>query len=126
MANLKGSKSIPLASKEARNLLSQPGLSIIDHSTGTIEVSHETAAEQMLSLECTSGIELHSISRQPQREGELYCQSCCVSLGIREEQLVHYRLDWHRYNLKRRIKGLASLSQEEFERIAGENLSVET
>lgn len=121
MTNLKGSRSIPLASKEARNLLSQPGLSIIDHNA---EVNHETAAELVLTPERGGVNELHSSSRQPQREGKLYCQSCCVSLGVREEQLVHYRLDWHRYNLKRRLKGLAPLSQEEFERIAGENQSM--
>lgn len=118
MANLKGSRSIPLTSREAKNLLSQPGLSVIDYSAGNIEVNHASAAEQVHSLESGGVI---SSSRQSQREqGELYCQSCRVSLGVREEQLVHYRLDWHRYNLKRRLRGLAPLSQEEFERIAGD------
>jgi len=45
--------------------------------------------------------------------------SCQVSLSNREEQVAHYRLDWHRYNLKRRLKGQLHIGQDEFERIAG-------
>ena len=49
----------------------------------------------------------------------LHCLSCQHSFASREEQIDHYRLDWHRYNLKRRLKGQAAVSQEVFERIAG-------
>ena len=48
------------------------------------------------------------------------CLTCGVVFMTREEQVSHYQLDWHRYNLKRRLKGLSSLEQDQFERIAGE------
>ena len=121
MANLKGSRPIPLASKEAKKLLSQSGLSLLHHTN--TKASEES--EPPISVpESTSTSDNQSrLESRPRREvqgGELYCQSCRVALGDREEQLVHYRLDWHRYNLKRRLKGQAPLSQEEFEKIAGE------
>lgn len=43
------------------------------------------------------------------------CLSCHVTFADREEQVEHYRLDWHRLNLKRRLKGLSPLSQDDFE-----------
>ena len=116
MAYLKGSRPILLGSKEAKNLLSQSGLSII-HQNSSFTKSRANAVEPAANINADVVGELDS--RQPQREGDLYCQSCHLSLVDREEQVVHYRLDWHRYNLKRRLKGLAPLSQEEFERVAG-------
>ena len=116
MSVFRGSRPIPLGSKEAKNLLSQPGLSVLYHGDTTHRTSTTTdnIPDDVNLDECPS-------RQQPsvQREGELYCQSCCVSLGDREEQVSHYRLDWHRYNLKRRLKGLTSLTQEDFERLAG-------
>ena len=119
MSNLKGSRWIPLGSKEAANLLSQSGLCLIRNNASTCTTGVSTEDQTL-----TSGSMREPPSNQPQRDGELFCQSCRVVLGDREEQVVHYRLDWHRYNLKRRLKGLVSLSQEEFERIAGENLKL--
>ena len=116
MADLKGSRFIPLASKEAKKLLSQSGLSLIHHTTT------KTSGDSQPHIPESGGKvdDSQPTGPHPQRGGDLYCQSCCVVLGDREEQLVHYRLDWHRYNLRRRLKGLAPLSQEEFEKIAGE------
>lgn len=116
MSVFRGSRPISLGSKEAKNLLSQPGLSVLYHGDTTHKTSTITGSIQddVDVDECPS-------RQQPSahKEGDLYCQSCCVSLGDRDEQVSHYRLDWHRYNLKRRLKGLASLSQEDFERLAG-------
>ena len=49
------------------------------------------------------------------------CLTCGVSFKNREEQVAHYQLDWHRYNLKRRLKGLSSVHQDQFEKIAGKS-----
>ncbi len=48
------------------------------------------------------------------------CLTCGSVFMSREDQVSHYQLDWHRYNLKRRLKGMSSVDQEEFEKIAGE------
>lgn len=43
------------------------------------------------------------------------CSTCACTFDSREEQKEHYTLDWHRFNLKRRIKGAAALSEEDFQ-----------
>ncbi|KAE8581442.1 hypothetical protein XENTR_v10024796 [Xenopus tropicalis] len=45
----------------------------------------------------------------------MYCSFCQSSFDSREEQKEHYTLDWHRFNLKRRIKGAIALSEEDFQ-----------
>ena len=50
-------------------------------------------------------------------EDSLYCTSCKVALQDRQDQLLHYRLDWHRINLKRKVQGKPPLSAEAFEEI---------
>ena len=122
MANfyVKGSRTIPLASKEAKKLLSQSGLSLVHHTSTNASEDSQCPSSAPESTNTSDTVINQSQRLETQREGgELYCQSCRVALGDREEQLVHYRLDWHRYNLKRRLKGQAFLSQEEFEKIAG-------
>ncbi|NXT22250.1 ANKZ1 protein, partial [Syrrhaptes paradoxus] len=43
------------------------------------------------------------------------CTTCGQVFGSREEQTEHYRLDWHRFNLKQRLLGRRTLSVEMFE-----------
>ncbi|KAL8183012.1 UNVERIFIED_CONTAM: hypothetical protein K2H54_012089 [Gekko kuhli] len=45
----------------------------------------------------------------------MYCSACMKSFDSREEQTEHYRLDWHRFNLKQRLLGRWMLTAEEFE-----------
>ena len=48
------------------------------------------------------------------------CLSCHVTFDLRSEQVAHYKLDWHRYNLKRKLRGLPHMTQEVFEVEAGQ------
>ncbi|NXA83483.1 ANKZ1 protein, partial [Thryothorus ludovicianus] len=43
------------------------------------------------------------------------CLTCGQVFGSREEQTEHYRLDWHRFNLKQRLLGRQTLPAEVFE-----------
>ncbi|WAQ94772.1 ANKZ1-like protein [Mya arenaria] len=43
------------------------------------------------------------------------CNYCDTSFSHRVEQKRHYRSDWHRYNLKLRLKGKNSVPEEVFE-----------
>ncbi|KAJ7345999.1 hypothetical protein JRQ81_001949 [Phrynocephalus forsythii] len=45
----------------------------------------------------------------------MYCSACARGFDSREEQTEHYRLDWHRFNLKQRLLGRRMLTAEEFE-----------
>ncbi len=51
------------------------------------------------------------------------CLACQVGFSTADEQRIHYRTDWHRYNLKRRIAEAAPVGEEEFRgRVDGELL----
>ncbi|XP_052806792.1 ankyrin repeat and zinc finger domain-containing protein 1-like [Mya arenaria] len=47
------------------------------------------------------------------------CNYCDTSFSHRVEQKRHYRSDWHRYNLKLRLKGKNSVPEEVFEDMCG-------
>ncbi|XP_063789900.1 tRNA endonuclease ANKZF1 isoform X2 [Pseudophryne corroboree] len=43
------------------------------------------------------------------------CSACQCVFDSREEQKEHYTLDWHQFNLKRKIKGAGILSEDDFQ-----------
>uniref|UniRef100_A0A8D8V8R1 Zinc finger protein 622 n=2 Tax=Cacopsylla melanoneura TaxID=428564 RepID=A0A8D8V8R1_9HEMI len=44
------------------------------------------------------------------------CVSCHVAFQDADTQRMHYKTDWHRYNLKRKVAELPPVSPEEFQR----------
>ena len=53
---------------------------------------------------------------------EARCTACGLTFENRQEQVSHYRLDWHRYNLKRKLNGLSCIGEDDFEALSGENI----
>ncbi|XP_051478727.1 ankyrin repeat and zinc finger domain-containing protein 1 isoform X2 [Apus apus] len=51
----------------------------------------------------------------PEVPERMCCSTCGQVFGSREEQTEHYRLDWHRFNLKQRLLGRPPLPVEVFE-----------
>ncbi|KAM8857093.1 tRNA endonuclease ANKZF1 isoform 1-T1 [Synchiropus picturatus] len=49
----------------------------------------------------------------------MLCSACRCTFINREEQLEHYKLDWHRFNLRLKISGLTPVTAEEFEKKSG-------
>lgn len=47
---------------------------------------------------------------------KMVCSACKCSFTNREEQTEHYKLDWHRFNLRQKMAGLPPVTTEEFER----------
>ena len=45
---------------------------------------------------------------------ELHCRTCMTSFGSKEDYRIHYRDDWHRYNLKSKLKDRPPVSQDDF------------
>jgi len=45
------------------------------------------------------------------------CSYCQVQFDSVEEQRLHYKLDWHRYNLKQSLAGKSIVSEEHFDKI---------
>nr|XP_020450416.1 ankyrin repeat and zinc finger domain-containing protein 1 isoform X1 [Monopterus albus] len=50
---------------------------------------------------------------------KLVCSACRCPFINREEQMEHYKLDWHRFNLRQKMAGLPPVTAEEFERKTG-------
>ncbi|XP_037344817.2 tRNA endonuclease ANKZF1 isoform X2 [Pungitius pungitius] len=50
---------------------------------------------------------------------KMLCTACKSSFVSREEQTEHYKLDWHRFNLRLKISGMPPVTAEEFERKTG-------
>lgn len=44
----------------------------------------------------------------------IHCNSCRAQLSSREEQRSHYRSDWHRFNLKMKLRGVGPVTEVEF------------
>ncbi|TMS06303.1 Ankyrin repeat and zinc finger domain-containing protein 1 [Larimichthys crocea] len=51
--------------------------------------------------------------------GKMVCSACRCTFSNREEQMEHYKLDWHRFNLRLKISGMPPVTAEEFERKTG-------
>ncbi|XP_048454516.1 ankyrin repeat and zinc finger domain-containing protein 1 [Rhincodon typus] len=54
----------------------------------------------------------------------MYCSACQCNFENREDQKEHYKLDWHRFNLRQRLLGAQPVTTESFEKIAGEISSI--
>ncbi|XP_061547775.1 tRNA endonuclease ANKZF1 [Phycodurus eques] len=50
---------------------------------------------------------------------KMVCSACRCSFINREEQMEHYKLDWHRFNLRLKISVKPPVTAEEFERKTG-------
>lgn len=52
----------------------------------------------------------------------LSCSFCNTVFEDKTQQRLHYKLDWHRYNLKQRLHGLKSTSEDKFNLLAVEGI----
>ena len=96
------SSAFPLFSKEGSDIVAS-FIDLVD-SNNQFAVSVTENENKPPNISCPS-------------DDSLYCTSCKVALQDRQDQLLHYRLDWHRINLKRKIQGKSPLSAEAFEEI---------
>ncbi|XP_012275018.1 ankyrin repeat and zinc finger domain-containing protein 1 isoform X2 [Orussus abietinus] len=46
------------------------------------------------------------------------CSFCNTTFEDLVQQRLHYKLDWHRYNLKQRLQGLKSITEDDFSLLA--------
>ncbi|KAM6397289.1 tRNA endonuclease ANKZF1 isoform 1-T1 [Pluvialis apricaria] len=82
------------------------GVAADSRATEPAPVSHEKPAAT------TSEEKPRGVPEVPER---MCCLTCGQEFGSREEQTEHYRLDWHRFNLKQRLLGRRTLPVEVFE-----------
>ncbi|XP_006168696.1 ankyrin repeat and zinc finger domain-containing protein 1 isoform X2 [Tupaia chinensis] len=89
------------------------GLSLVSHAPGE-------APSQALPTSCTGSGETASPQRKPHGpldiSEKLFCSTCDQTFQNHQEQREHYKLDWHRFNLKQRLKDKPLLSALDFEK----------
>ncbi|XP_025031042.1 ankyrin repeat and zinc finger domain-containing protein 1 isoform X2 [Python bivittatus] len=88
----------------AQNTALMNGLCVVIESTGDIT-----------SVAVPETKELQQAKLVLEVSDRMYCSVCSKAFENRDEQKEHYRLDWHRFNLKQRLQGHQMLTAEEFE-----------
>ncbi|XP_012301341.2 tRNA endonuclease ANKZF1 isoform X1 [Aotus nancymaae] len=90
------------------------GLSLVSHAP-------EEALACAPRSSCSGSGERESTERK-QLQGpmdiseKLFCSTCDQTFQNHQEQREHYKLDWHRFNLKQRLKDKPLLSARDFEK----------
>ncbi|CAL9690305.1 unnamed protein product [Knipowitschia caucasica] len=77
---------------------------------------HESTQDEIKSLEDDKEQYGHLVRDVPEK---MTCLACRCSFTNREDQMEHYKLDWHRFNLRQKIEGLSPVTVEEFETKTG-------
>ncbi|XP_037379995.1 ankyrin repeat and zinc finger domain-containing protein 1 [Talpa occidentalis] len=86
------------------------GLRLVSHAAGESQA-------QALRSSCPDSEERASPKRKPLNISEkLFCSTCDQAFQNHQEQREHYKLDWHRFNLKQRLKDKPLLSALDFEK----------
>lgn len=63
----------------------------------------------------------HTVAPSPAYQGEFGCQTCPgASFETPEEQRAHFKSDWHRYNIKAKLKGQVVTAEQWEQMIEGE------
>lgn len=44
----------------------------------------------------------------------LHCTTCQIAFEFSEEHRAHYKSDWHRYNLKQKIRNRQTINEPKF------------
>lgn len=55
---------------------------------------------------------------------KMFCSVCNAAFHSREQQTEHYKLDWHRFNLKQKLMGGSPVDEEVFEAMTGDISSI--
>ncbi|ETE70721.1 Ankyrin repeat and zinc finger domain-containing protein 1 [Ophiophagus hannah] len=88
----------------AQNTTLMNGLCLVTEST-----------EDITSVTIPETKELQQAKLILEVSDRMYCSVCSKAFENRDDQKEHYRLDWHRFNLKQRLLGRQMLTVEEFE-----------
>ncbi|XP_071529274.1 tRNA endonuclease ANKZF1-like isoform X2 [Panulirus ornatus] len=62
---------------------------------------------------CSNGLSMFRLSL-PTTLTEMRCSYCQATFTDRQDQVDHYRLDWHRCNIQRSMAGKSPLTEEQF------------
>lgn len=84
--------------------------------------SHED--EMMTDIsECVESMKLDA-DLSGDNGGQSHCLCCNYTLRNRDDQLLHYKSDWHRYNIKLKLHNALPITETKFEEILDEISSI--
>ncbi|XP_057192015.1 ankyrin repeat and zinc finger domain-containing protein 1 isoform X2 [Triplophysa rosa] len=87
------------------------------------ELPQPTSIEDEMLILHVQYIMADGHSRRTGLSGEvsdrMFCSACQCPFESREEQMEHYKLDWHRFNLRQRLEGRSAVTVDEFEKKTG-------
>jgi len=93
------------SSKEVRNLLSE--LRPLEEALADKPVTHAEEANEISQANTGQNEEL----------GSKTCQTCGEAFEELADQRQHFKLDWHRFNVKQKLKGEPVISEQEFDEL---------
>ncbi|XP_050730824.1 ankyrin repeat and zinc finger domain-containing protein 1-like [Eriocheir sinensis] len=88
------------------------GIRLAPGSAEYVEVSNQPSSSPSKD-HCSIGLPMFRPSL-PSAQVGMRCSHCQTAFADREEQVSHYRLDWHRNNLRRSMGGKPPLTEEQF------------
>lgn len=90
----------------------------------SVRVTNLDFAKSKITLELVSVLKNDKPAVDPALlnvSSKMSCSVCCCDFLNREEQVQHYKLDWHRYNLKQKITGEDPITEEMFDKLANDD-----
>uniref|UniRef100_A0A1A8JXX2 Ankyrin repeat and zinc finger domain containing 1 n=1 Tax=Nothobranchius kuhntae TaxID=321403 RepID=A0A1A8JXX2_NOTKU len=84
---------------------------------GLKEVNHDF--KESFRTDCLEDKSPEDVHLLREVSDKMVCSACRCAFVNREEQKEHYKLDWHRFNLRQKVSGLNPLTAEEFEKKTG-------
>ncbi|XP_003908030.2 ankyrin repeat and zinc finger domain-containing protein 1 isoform X1 [Papio anubis] len=90
------------------------GLSLVSHAPG--EALARAPRTSCSGLGERESPEIKLLQGPVDISDKLFCSSCDQTFQNHQEQREHYKLDWHRFNLKQRLKDKPLLSALDFEK----------
>lgn len=103
----KGCPAGNINERNVDNLLDFDGSSSSDEDEAKSRPAGEGEAPESLNLLPSTG------------HARLHCGSCQVSFSNMFDQRQHYTLDWHRYNIKRKLLEQLPVSEVKFDEMMG-------
>ena len=87
------------------------------------------AAEERLSAASLEALSLEAAEQLDAEQEAQPAGATCIACGVgapgfrsAEEQRAHFKTDWHRYNVKRRLEGQPHVSRDQFEGMADDDV----
>ncbi|XP_045150673.1 ankyrin repeat and zinc finger domain-containing protein 1 [Echinops telfairi] len=106
--------SVSLFDLNAEAMILQ-GLSLMSHAPGDALAQRQRTHVQVEGREQVLK-ENDSSQDPPDNSEKLYCSTCNQTFPNHQEQREHYKLDWHRFNLKQRLRDKPMVSAQDFEK----------